>query len=197
MSDQPSVVITSVSTTTDGIVVALDEASASINEVLQKASVPNSDEYEQEKFKNYRDRFPSLNEIADTVYQTAKDLGFHEEPIPVSISVANLHSEVSELWESYRNNTLNASCDKSVKMKSLGLPPLTCLEEELADIIIRALDTAREHGIDIATAVSVKDLFNSKRSLKNGGKAAIFCEDCSSVGCQDDDPVGYLLSHAY
>jgi hypothetical protein len=76
------------------------------------------------------------------------------------------------MWEAYRNNSLHAFCDKSEKMKTIGLNPLTNLEEELADIVIRALDTAREQGIDIANAVRVKDAYNKSRPHKNGGKAA-------------------------
>lgn len=118
------------------------------------------------------DAFDALNVLADHVWTTAKDLGFHDEPVPMSVSAANLHSEVSELWESFRNGTLNLHCDKSEKMKATGLEPLTCMEEELADIIIRALDTARENGVDVARAVRVKDAYNRTRPHKNGGKAA-------------------------
>ncbi len=116
--------------------------------------------------------FGALNELADHVYETARSKGFHDEPVPMAVSTANLHSEVSELWESFRNGTLNRNCDKSEKMKALGLEPLTCLEEELADIVIRALDTARENGVDIGKAVRVKDAYNAKREFRNGGKAA-------------------------
>lgn len=141
--------------------------------IREKADATPSDEaYREYQLKNFRDRCPGLNELADAVWQTARSKGFHDEPVPLSVSAANLHSEVSEMWESYRNGTLDQACDKAQKMQALGLPALTCLEEELADIVIRALDTAREHGIDIATAVSVKDLYNQSRPHKNGGKAA-------------------------
>ena len=114
------------------------------------------------------DAFNSLNELADHVYETARSKGFHDEPVPMAVSTANLHSEVSELWESYRNGTLNRFCDKSEKMKELGLEPLTCMEEEVADIIIRALDTARENGMDAGKAVRIKDAYNKSRAHKNG-----------------------------
>lgn len=116
--------------------------------------------------------FAALNELADHVYETAKSKGFHDDPVPLSVSTANLHSEVSEMWEAFRNNSLHSFCDKSEKMKALGLNPLTNLEEELADIVIRALDTARENGVDIGNAVRVKDAYNAKREFRNGGKSA-------------------------
>jgi len=114
----------------------------------------------------------ALNEIADHIYETAKSKGFHDQPVPMANLVANLHGEVSELWESYRWNALHKPCDKAENMRALGLPTLTSLEEEIADIIIRALDTARETGVDVARAVRVKDAYNQKRPHRNGGKAA-------------------------
>jgi NTP pyrophosphatase (non-canonical NTP hydrolase) len=112
-----------------------------------------------------------INELADHFWSVAKGLGFHDEPVPMAVMVANLHSEVSELWEAFRNNSLQQPCDKAPKMKALGLPELTCIEEELADIFIRCLDTAREHGVDLAKAVIAKDAYNQTRPHKNGGKA--------------------------
>lgn len=116
--------------------------------------------------------FAALNELADHVYETARSKGFHDEPVPMAVSISNLHSETSELWESFRNGTLEKPCDKAEKMKALGLEPLTCQEEEIADIIIRALDTAKERGIDAGRAVRIKDAYNQSRPHRNGGKAA-------------------------
>ena len=52
------------------------------------------------------------------------------------------------------------------------MEPLTCLEEELADIVIRAFDTAKALGVDIERAVSVKHAFNASRPYRHGGKVA-------------------------
>lgn len=54
---------------------------------------------------------------------------------PVKIDGTN--GEVSELWEAYRKGIL----DKPI--------PLTCEEDGLAGIIIRALDIAEQLGLDI------------------------------------------------
>jgi NTP pyrophosphatase (non-canonical NTP hydrolase) len=121
---------------------------------------------------NFRTACFSLNTLADEFYEVAKKSGFHDEPVPVAVSVANLHGEVSELWESFRKQTLNQPCDKASKMEKVGVPSLTCLEEELADIVIRALDTAKEHNVDIGRAVLYKNAFNATRSYKHGGKIA-------------------------
>lgn len=77
---------------------------------------------------------------------------------------ANIHGETSELWEAARKGQLLDTCDKKCG--------LTCEEEELADIIIRALDTACARNINIGRAVLTKHEYNTTRSHKHGGKLA-------------------------
>ena len=93
--------------------------------------------------KKIKDSMESINEIADKVHKLAWDNGFHGEDVSedafVESACNNLHDEVSELHEAWRNNKLHELCDKSEEMKKHGIDPLTYLEEELADIIIRAL----------------------------------------------------------
>ena len=110
-----------------------------------------------------------LNELASECYIIAAQHGFHDndaDQFRVSEFIANLHGEVSELWEAYRNHKLSDPCGKAT------LEPLTCAEEELADIIIRALDTAVTWDIDIEHAIAVKMAYNRTREHKHGGKAA-------------------------
>jgi len=116
----------------------------------------------------------TLNEWRDEVYTVAKNNGFHSfTSVPVLGNfIANLHSEVTELWEAYRAGTLNERCDKAAKMEEHGVEAMTCAEEELADIIIRALDTAHVLGIDVDSAVTRKNAFNKTRSYRHGNKRA-------------------------
>lgn len=120
--------------------------------------------------KNIKDLCDQLNVLGKEFYATAKSKGFHDEPVPWAVMIANIHGETSELWEAFRNQTLNKLCDKSEKMIANDIEPLTCAEEELADILIRVLDTAEEYNIDIGRAVYLKAEFNKTRSHKNGGK---------------------------
>ena len=113
----------------------------------------------------------AINDLAADVYRNACDKGFHDDDSNRStvenfgIWTANLHGEVSELWEAARKGHLHQLCDK----KGSGL---TNEEEELADIIIRAFDTATARGIDIGNAILKKHAYNKTRPHRHGGKLA-------------------------
>src|SRR4051812_31588329 len=108
----------------------------------------------------------TIKQWANIAYLNAVEHGFHDgdekkddaERLPIYLM--NLHSEISELWESWRNGKLRAACDKSGAMIKLGLTPLSCLEEELADIVIRVFDSAEALGVDIERAVEIKHAYN-------------------------------------
>ena len=116
----------------------------------------------------------TLNEIMKAVHDLAWEKGWHSNQITegafVESACNNLHDEVSELHEAYRNNMLRSLCDKSEKMKELGIEPLNCLEEEMADIIIRVLDNCKKLGVDIQSAIERKHDYNKSRSHRHGGK---------------------------
>lgn len=99
--------------------------------------------------------FRSLNELAAELQRLAEEKGFRENigdprgKEAVEVYVANFHGEASELWEAARGNRLHKPCDKSEQMRAAGLAPMTCLEEETADMIIRPLDIGNIFTIDI------------------------------------------------
>ena len=89
----------------------------------------------------------------------------------IGVRLLNIISESVEAWEGFRGRKANALCDKSEKMIALGLSPLTNIEEELADIMIRAMDTAQVANVNLRRAISIKLLFNRSRGHKHGNKA--------------------------
>lgn len=119
-------------------------------------------------------QFEFLNVMRDLAYQESKAKGWHSSKKKPNIAAycINLTGEVCELWEAWRKKALDKPCDKSDKMAEHGLDQLTNAEEELADIIIRAFDTAATMKVDLAKAVRGKLLFNRTRPHRNGGKMA-------------------------
>lgn len=114
----------------------------------------------------------ALNELSKSAYDNAKAKGFHDKDGDIVSDyarwTANLHGEVSELWEAARKNALFDSCDKHQSMMDLFQDSLTCEEEELADIIIRVLDTAGAREINIGRAVLLKMAYNATRPHMHG-----------------------------
>lgn len=132
------------------------------------------------------DQLSILNELRDAVAENATNKGFRAQlaedmtpeqwtgklgrKVRAAVMTANQHGETSEFWEAFRDGTLDQPCSKAAKMEAMGLPGLTCGEEEIADEIIRAFDKAEAHGIDVAKSVAVKMAYNSGRPFLHGGK---------------------------
>lgn len=121
----------------------------------------------------------NIKALCSLVHHLAKAKGWHPKKYTakdrerlIMTTVANVHGEVSELWEAFRKGELNEPCDKSGKMIELNLVPLTCAEEELADIVIRVMDTSEALGINLGRAIMVKHRYNSTRAFRHGNKKA-------------------------
>jgi NTP pyrophosphatase (non-canonical NTP hydrolase) len=71
-----------------------------------------------------------------------------------------MHSELSEALEAIRHG--NPPDDK--------IPAFSGLEAELADVIIRIMDTAAHKQLRIGEAIIEKIRFNRTRPYRHGGK---------------------------
>lgn len=123
--------------------------------------------------------YQNFTRLSHVVYQNAVAKGFHDDDARetdiqrLARFGINIHAEVSELWEAARKDKLHSPCDKDAFVQDLsGSRTLTCAEEELADIVIRALDTAAAMGLRIGDAIKAKHEFNLTRPHKHGGKLA-------------------------
>ncbi len=115
--------------------------------------------------KGFRDKL--LEGLTD-----AQKIGSIGRLLKAAVMTINEVGELMEFWEAFRNGTLDQPCDKSAKMEALDLPVLTNAEEEIADTIIRALDRAEAHAVDVEKAVYVKMKVNAGRPHLHGGKLA-------------------------
>lgn len=100
-----------------------------------------------------------LGEAMKLAHETAWNAGWYRDPkTGQQISrnfgevVALMHSELSEMLEAHRKNLLSQKVDG-----------LTGIEEELADLFLRALDTAQHLNLRLGLAVVLKNRYNQSR----------------------------------
>ena len=93
------------------------------------------------------------------VHQTATEKGWHETDRADGEFIALMHSELSEGLEALRKD-----------LPSDKIPEFSGIEEELADMIIRAMDYAAHRGLQWAEAIVAKGRYNQTRSHRHGGK---------------------------
>ena len=93
-----------------------------------------------------------LRDMQAQVRQVNEANGWFDRDRDFAIDIALLHSEVTEAFEGYRNGD---HCN---------------VDEELADVLIRLLDTAERFSTDLPSEVAKKLEKNRQRGYRHGGK---------------------------
>lgn len=101
------------------------------------------------------------NKLSDEVYGLACEKGWHTTKRDPAVAIALMHAELSEALEALRNDP--TARDKHV-------PDMKNVEVELADVVIRIMDTAQAEGWNVGEAVIKKYLANRERPYMHGGK---------------------------
>jgi len=109
-----------------------------------------------------------IKNLAEMLHAWSWENGWHNndetEDHFIERTCNNMHDEISELHQAWRENKLHDQCDKDTAR------PLSYLEEELADIVIRALDTAERLDVNIKKAIMIKHEYNKTRPFGHGNK---------------------------
>lgn len=109
-----------------------------------------------------------LQDAQDRVLTVNKANGWFEDDRTVGDDIALLHSEVSEALEAFRDGGLE---DQTAFPPADGsLPKPEGFGSEMADILIRLLDTCQRRGVDLAFEFERKLAHNVQRGYKHGNK---------------------------
>lgn len=108
----------------------------------------------------------TIRELQEQAHATAKEKGWHDKPRDFADFIANVHAELSEAWEDYRNGLPVNDRDVTASGKPIGIPI------ELADIFIRIAEYAYANDIDLTVALEAKMRYNATREYRHGNKLA-------------------------
>ena len=111
-------------------------------------------------------RIDNINDLVDYCHGQAKNAGWHNKPREVGTDLMLITSEIAEAMEGARKDLMDDH-----------LPHRKMFEVELADALIRILDTAGKYNLNLGEALVEKMNYNLNREdhklenrEKEGGK---------------------------
>lgn len=122
----------------------------------------------------------NINETAIEMHEIARSKGWYDPPKSDGEALLLMHAEISEAAEELRMFGLLTVNDATNKVVTMG--PTTVYYDndnpgkpegfgiELADCVIRIMDTCVYLGIDLEAAIRLKADFNKTRPARHGGK---------------------------
>ena len=122
-----------------------------------------------------------IKDLQKIVHQMAKEKGWWDDvdgkPRDIASQFVNFHAEISEAWEEvrdgkpfnkiiYHESQAHGEGEDTTEriLKPCGVPI------ELADCVIRIMDTCEAYEIDLEEAILEKIKFNQTRPYRHGGK---------------------------
>lgn len=119
-----------------------------------------------------------MKDLQEKIHQNAVEKGFYDQ-FNFHEKIARTHSEVSEIWEHYRQgkvchcnelklDAIRNTSDNSEFKEQYEKHVRDTVEEEFADVIICMLDLAEFMKIDISAHIEMKHRYNTTRERLHG-----------------------------
>lgn len=118
-----------------------------------------------------------IDEMMQEVMDNNRAHGWHDDPRSFGDDIALLHSEVSEMFEAFRDNggvgdaTEHKNFCDGVPCICVNPPKPEGVGSEAADVLIRLLDTCGRYGLNLFEEYQRKMAYNKTRPHRHGGKA--------------------------
>lgn len=102
----------------------------------------------------------TFQSMMERVYENNVAKGFYDDPRSFGDCISLMHSELSEALEA----------DRHGNPKDEKVPEYENAVVELADCVIRIMDTCQKNGWDLPGAILAKHRYNTTRPYKHGKK---------------------------
>lgn len=117
-------------------------------------------------------RTSDMSHLQHRAWATAEEKGFHDRTVTsqmgdLHVSIALMHSELSEAVEDLRNR--EGAIEIPFFIQENGKPDGWAVE--LADVVIRVMDTLACFSIELDELIEWKLDYNATRPWMHGGKA--------------------------
>jgi len=117
----------------------------------------------------------SIVALMKAIHRTAVGRDWWKKPLTFGEQIANMHSELSEAWEEWRDHGLDPArllTYDETQPNEKGEPKPVGIAAELADVVIRVLDSCEGFEIPLLDAMLAKIEYNQSRPKRHGGKKA-------------------------
>jgi len=107
----------------------------------------------------------TFRQLQKEIHKNAIEHGWWDNKREFGTLISLCHTELSEAFEAFRDGANPAEVfidPESGKPEGIGV--------ELADTVIRIMDTCEFYGIDLIALIEQKHEYNKTRPFKHGGK---------------------------